>query len=142
MFTGLWPPTAKDLNMSIDDFYEDVFCEIAKIAPIEEMLVASNTAQHLRGNVYVRFRNEMDAEAVLADMKKRWYAHRLVWVELSPVRDVRGACCRQFYTNSCDRGGDCNYVHPFQPRPELVEDLFASQQLTWQNSRYKIRRDC
>jgi len=38
-----------------EEFYEEVFMELAKFGEIEEMVVADNIGDHMIGNVYVKF---------------------------------------------------------------------------------------
>jgi Flp pilus assembly CpaF family ATPase len=44
------------------DFYEDIFEEMDKYGEIENLNVCDNLADHMVGNVYVKFRDE-DAAA-------------------------------------------------------------------------------
>lgn len=41
-----------------EEFYEEVFMELAKFGEIEEMVVADNIGDHMIGNVYVKFVTE------------------------------------------------------------------------------------
>ena len=38
-----------------EDFYEEVFMELANYGEIEEMVVSDNIGDHMIGNVYVKF---------------------------------------------------------------------------------------
>ncbi len=38
-----------------EDYYEEVFMELAKYGEIEEMNVSDNIGDHMIGNVYVKF---------------------------------------------------------------------------------------
>ncbi len=38
-----------------EDFYEEVFTELAKFGELEEMVVADNIGDHMIGNVYVKY---------------------------------------------------------------------------------------
>lgn len=40
-----------------DDFYEDMFLEMAKYGEVEEIFVCRNLGDHLVGNVYVKVRS-------------------------------------------------------------------------------------
>jgi len=48
------------------DFYEDVFEEMAKFGEIENLNVCDNLADHMVGNVYMKFRDEESAARALA----------------------------------------------------------------------------
>jgi splicing factor U2AF subunit len=41
-----------------EDFYEEVFMELAKFGEIEEICVADNIGDHMIGNVYAKFVTE------------------------------------------------------------------------------------
>ena len=78
---------------------------------IEEMHVCENIGDHLLGNVYCKYREEEDADKAFQAVNGRFYAGRLLCVELSPVTDFREARCRQFEEGVCSRGGHCNFMH-------------------------------
>jgi len=95
-----------------DNFFEDIFVELEdKYGEIEEMNVCDNLGDHLVGNVYIKFKNEEDAERAVNDLNNRWFAGRPVYAELSPVTDFREACCRQYEMGECTRSGFCNFMH-------------------------------
>lgn len=48
-----------------EDFFEDVFAEMAKFGEVEEMQVVDNLNDHLVGNVYVKYKREEDAAKAL-----------------------------------------------------------------------------
>ncbi|PRT55191.1 Splicing factor U2AF subunit [Wickerhamiella sorbophila] len=115
----------------LEAFVEDIVVEAALIAPVVEVLIAGNDSEHMRGNVYLVFQNDEDADKVLANFNRRWYAGKPVYALLSPVHDLRTAVCRQAEISKCDRGGQCNYVHPLNINKSLLNSLWASQQVTW-----------
>jgi len=41
-----------------EDFYEEVFMELAKFGELEEVVVADNIGDHMIGNVYAKFITE------------------------------------------------------------------------------------
>ncbi|KAL2621424.1 hypothetical protein R1flu_001629 [Riccia fluitans] len=47
------------------NFYEDIFEELGKYGELESLNVCDNLADHMVGNVYVQFREEEQAAAVL-----------------------------------------------------------------------------
>jgi len=53
------------------DFFEDVFEELDKFGEIEKLNVCDNLADHLVGNVYVKFRDEEDAARALTALQAR-----------------------------------------------------------------------
>lgn len=40
----------------LQDFYEDIFEEVAKYGEIEHLNVCDNLADHMVGNVYIKFK--------------------------------------------------------------------------------------
>uniref|UniRef100_A0A0S7EJW8 U2AF1 n=2 Tax=Poeciliinae TaxID=586240 RepID=A0A0S7EJW8_9TELE len=91
--------TVSDMEMQehYDEFFEEVFTEMEeKYGEVEEMNVCDNLGDHLVGNVYVKFRNEEDAEKAVIDLNNRWFNGQPIHAELSPVTDFREACCRQY----------------------------------------------
>lgn len=73
--------------------------------------MCDNLADHMVGNVYVKFGDEESAAKALANLQGRYYAGRPIMVEFSPVTDFREATCRQYEENTCNRGGYCNFMH-------------------------------
>jgi len=104
--------TDEEMQEHYDNFFEDVFVECEdKYGPVEEMNVCDNLGDHLVGNVYVKFKQEDDAEKATTDLNNRWFGGRPVYAELTPVTDFREACCRQYETGECTRSGFCNFMH-------------------------------
>ncbi|KAF8071122.1 U2AF35A [Scenedesmus sp. PABB004] len=130
---GLPVPVAPEEVMEhYEDFYEDVFEELAKFGEVENLNVCDNLADHMVGSVYVKFRDEDDAARAVAGLTGRYYAGRPVIPEFSPVTDFREATCRQYEENTCNRGGYCNFMHIKPIGRELRKALFG---------RYKHRSD-
>lgn len=95
----------------LQDFYEDIFEELAKFGEIENLNVCDNLADHMVGSVYVKFSDEEGAAAALQGLQGRFYGGRPIQIEFSPVTDFREATCRQYEENTCTRGGYCNFMH-------------------------------
>lgn len=95
-----------------EDFYEEVFLELAKFGELEEVVVADNINEHMIGNVYVKYVTEDQAGAAMQGLHGRYYAGKVIMAEFSPVTDFREAKCRQYNEGACDRGGYCNFMHP------------------------------
>jgi len=79
-----------------EDFYEEVFMELAKYGEIEEMAVADNIGDHMIGNVYTKFITEEQAKLAMQGLNGRFYSGRTIMCEYSPVTDFREAKCRQY----------------------------------------------
>uniref|UniRef100_A0A1I7ZD16 C3H1-type domain-containing protein n=1 Tax=Steinernema glaseri TaxID=37863 RepID=A0A1I7ZD16_9BILA len=102
-------------------FFYEVFTEIErKYGRVEELKVCENIAEHLIGNVYIKFDSCSVARRAVDDLNRRWFARQPIYAELSPVADFRDACCRQHESGECTRGGFCNFMHVKQPGPRLL----------------------
>ena len=119
--------TKEEMQEHYDNFFEDCFIEIEeKYGRIEEMNVLDNLAEHLVGNVYVKFRREEDAEKAVKALNNRWFGGRPIYAELSPVTDFWEACCRQYETGECPRSGFCNFMHLKPISRNLKKELFRN----------------
>lgn len=111
--TGLPPPPPKPptpdeerrAQADFEDFYEDVFEELAQFGELEALHVCDNVADHLAGSVYAMFADEDDAAAAVEALRRRFYDGRPIVSEFSPVTDFREATCRQYEERCCARGG-------------------------------------
>eukprot|EP00392_Amoebophrya_sp_AT5.2_P011349 g11426.t1 len=108
----LWEePTYDAVQKHLEDFYDEVFHELATYGEIEDMIIADNVSEHMLGNIYVKYFMEEDAEKALQKLTGRYYAGRVIKAEFSPVTDFREARCRAFHEARCNRGGYCNFLH-------------------------------
>jgi splicing factor U2AF subunit len=89
-----------------------VFDEVSKFGCVEELHVCDNLADHLVGNVYIKYSDEEDAAKALAALNGRWYNGQVLAAQFCPVTDFHNARCKQAGdTGGCNRGGYCNYMH-------------------------------
>jgi len=119
------PVDPKAAQEHFEDFYEDVFEELAYYGELENLNVCDNLADHMVGNVYAKFADEEAAAKALQALQGRFYAGRPILAEFSPVTDFREATCRQFEENTCARGGYCNFMHLKNISRELRKQLFG-----------------
>ncbi|KAL4451703.1 hypothetical protein ABPG75_007365 [Micractinium tetrahymenae] len=119
------PVDPKKVQEFFEDFYEDIFLELAKYGEVEYLNVCDNLADHMVGNVYVKFRDEEEAARALQGMQGRYYAGKPIVAEFSPVTDFREATCRQYEENNCSRGGYCNFMHVRPVSRDLRKQLFG-----------------
>lgn len=127
-------PTS-DIVPSFEDFYKDIFIEASQIGEIDELTVCENHNDHLNGNVYIKFVSKEAARKARDIFSTRWFNSRPVYCELSPVVDFRGSSCRQHDTQSCDRGGTCNFMHVKRPSRELLKQMRLSQKKYYQEKK-------
>jgi len=124
-----------------DDFFEDVFVECEeKYGQIEEMSVCDNRCDHLRGNVYIKFRKEEDAIKATEDLNNRWFMYRPLFAYLCPVADFTEASCRQFSSGTCAKGGFCNFWHVI-PISRGLRDILSGRAPGSSRSRRSRSRD-
>lgn len=55
----------EEIIQNLEQWYAEVFLEIAKYGEILEMHILDNIGDHLLGNVFVKFVSEKDAENVM-----------------------------------------------------------------------------
>ena len=56
------PHLSASVRVTVQDFYEDIFEELAKYGEVENLNICDNLADHMVGSVYAKFRDE-DAAA-------------------------------------------------------------------------------
>jgi len=125
----------------LDDFYEDVFLEMAQFGEIEEIYICRNLGDHLNGNCYIKFYEEEGAAKALEACRGRYYGGRPIVAELSPVTDFREARCRQYDIGECNRGGFCNFMHLAEPSRVLHSKLYDCQRKVLRKRRRQERRE-
>eukprot|EP01116_Phalansterium_solitarium_P007935 TRINITY_DN20_c0_g1_i1.p2 TRINITY_DN20_c0_g1~~TRINITY_DN20_c0_g1_i1.p2 ORF type:complete len:285 (+),score=53.10 TRINITY_DN20_c0_g1_i1:65-919(+) len=135
LMSGMWqnpalyfpdmPPA--EVDERFDDFYEDLFEELAKFGEIEELNVCANVCDHLAGNVYVKYEKEEDAAKSIQGLVGRFYGGKPIVAEFSPVTDFREASCRQHDMGECTRGGHCNFMHLKHPSRDVKRRLFKNR---------------
>ena len=123
------------------DFYEDVWLELSSCGELDEIFVAENLGDHLRGNVYAKFYDEEDAAAALSKLYGRFYDKRQLVCEFCPVTNFREARCRQHDTHECGRGGFCNFLHIIRVDPRFTRELKDEQEFAGVRSNVLMRND-
>ncbi|KAL2347899.1 hypothetical protein Fmac_001899 [Flemingia macrophylla] len=118
------PLDPRKIQQHFEDFYEDIFTELAKFGQIETLNICDNLADHMIGNVYA-----------LHALHGRFYSGRPIIADFSPVTDFREATCRQFEENTCNRGGYCNFMHVKLIGRDLRRRLFAPRHRSLSRSR-------
>ena len=54
-----------------EEFYEEVFLELANYGEIDDLVICDNICDHLKGNVYVKYIRESEALKCLMSLKNR-----------------------------------------------------------------------
>lgn len=119
------PVDPQRVQQFFEDFYEDVFLELTKYGHIEHLCICDNLADHMVGNVYVKFKDEEAAAKALRGLQGRYYAGKEIQVEFCPVTDFKESTCRQYEEGTCTRGGYCNFMHVRPVANELREQCFG-----------------
>lgn len=131
----------RKIDEEFDEFYTDVYEELAQYGEIDELVVVDNLCDHLVGNVMCSYFDEEDADVARRSLHTRWFAGRQLTCEFSPVHDFRAATCRQHDEGKCRFGGQCSYLHLRRLRRSLVEALRAEQPHAGERSRRGGDRD-
>ena len=79
----------KKTQEDFEDFYEEVFEEMAKFGRLEDLHVVDNLGDHLVGNVYAKYHDEEDAQKCKDSLNGRYYAGRPLTAQYCPVTDFR-----------------------------------------------------
>lgn len=114
----------KEVIRHFEEFYEEVFIELANFGEIEEMHISDNIGDHMIGNVYVKYYTEEDTAKALNALKGRYYAGKLIVPEYSPVTNFREARCRQYDEGSCTRKHNQPYFRFINPKPLSINSFF------------------
>lgn len=109
-------------SQNLEEFYEDLIFEMSQYGELENICVVDNLGDHLLGCVWVKFRKEEQAEAVLEKFTGRKYYGVEQRPEFSPVTDFSLARCRQLDEGKCRYGGMCNYMH-IKTIPQVMHEL-------------------
>lgn len=96
------------------DFYDDIKDEFLKFGKIDVLKVCSNEEPHLRGNVYVQFREERSAMSAFRGLNGRYYAGKRISVEFVNIPNWNRAICGLQFRKACPKGRVCNFLHVFR----------------------------
>jgi len=61
-----------------ENFYEEVFLELAKYGELDDLIVCDNIGDHMIGNIYVKFAREKDAIKCMENLRTRYYDGKLL----------------------------------------------------------------
>lgn len=106
-----------------EKFYEEIFIELANYGEIRELYVVDNLGDHLIGNVYVRYNDEISASKAFNALAGKYYQSRLVEEEYSPITKIIDGKCKKFSEGTCQRGAFCNFLHFKEVNKALIKSL-------------------
>mmetsp|Transcript_39480 Transcript_39480/g.35249 ORF Transcript_39480/g.35249 Transcript_39480/m.35249 type:complete len:157 (+) Transcript_39480:41-511(+) len=92
--TKLPEDVIKQTIRHFEDFYEEIFLEIANFGELEDLIVCDNIGDHLIGNVYAKYYEEEDAEKAMKGLHGRYYNGKLITPEYVPVTNFNNAKCK------------------------------------------------
>lgn len=69
---------AKKALYKFENFYEEVFLELANYGELEDLIVCDNIGDHMIGNIYVKFTREKDARKCMEGLRTRYYDGKLL----------------------------------------------------------------
>ncbi|KAH0731817.1 hypothetical protein KY289_003005 [Solanum tuberosum] len=109
--------TDEEVECSFEEFYEDVHTEFLKFGEIINFKVCRNSSSHLRGNVYVHYKDIDSAVLAYHSINGRYFASKQITCEFVSVTKWKVAICGEFMKSklkSCSRGTACNFIHCFR----------------------------
>ncbi|XP_009771432.1 uncharacterized protein LOC107830837 isoform X1 [Nicotiana tabacum] len=109
--------TDEEVERSYEEFYEDVHTEFLKFGEIINFKVCRNSSSHLRGNVYVHYKDIDSAVLAYRSINGRYFAGKQITCEFVSVTKWKVAICGEFMKSklkSCSRGMTCNFIHYFR----------------------------
>ncbi|XP_071736834.1 uncharacterized protein [Rutidosis leptorrhynchoides] len=108
--------TDEEVELSFEDFYEDVHTEFLKFGEIVNFKVCRNGSFHLRGNVYVHYKSLDSAVMAYNSVNGRYFAGKQVTCEFVSLSRWKVAICGEYIKSrlkTCSRGSACNFLHCF-----------------------------
>lgn len=134
--TDLWIESDEDeIQKLYKLFYLDILEEFQKFGEVVRIFVCRNEAAHLRGNVYVEYKEKTSAVIAEKSFKGRWYDGRQTWPRFCTIDSWKAAICGLYhflriYTThfcnlyflyildlfsrrNCIKRTKCNFLHVF-----------------------------
>ncbi|XP_073065889.1 uncharacterized protein [Primulina eburnea] len=109
--------TDEEVERAYEEFYEDVHTEFLKFGEMVNFKVCRNGSSHLRGNVYVHYKNLDSAELAYYSVNGRYFGGKQLQCEFVGVTKWKVAICGEFMKSkftTCSRGMACNFIHCFR----------------------------
>ncbi|CAA6660188.1 unnamed protein product [Spirodela intermedia] len=108
--------TDEEVERCYEEFYEDVHTEFLKFGELVNFKVCRNSSSHLRGNVYIHYKNLESSILAYNAMNGRYYAGKQITCEFVTISRWKIAICGEFMKSrlkTCSRGTACNFIHCF-----------------------------
>lgn len=113
----------KEALKHFEQFYEEIFLELADFGELKDLSVVDNLGDHLIGNVYARYNDEESAEKAFNALAGKYYHSSLVQEEYSPIINMKDCKCRKYEEGICIRGAFCNFLHLKEVNKSLLRSL-------------------
>lgn len=113
--------TEKEKENLLNAFYLDVFYMLIQFGPVDDIVIASNKANTMSGNVFAMFREVDGAAACFLALNNQFYAGRKIQMSFSPIVRLSSAICRS-EEGKCESGDECIFIHPYNPT--IYTDVF------------------
>ena len=113
----------KEALKHFEQFYEEIFLELADFGELKDLSVVDNLGDHLIGNVYARYNDEESAEKAFNALAGKYYHSSLVQEEYSPIISMKDCICRKYEEGICIRGAFCNFLHLKEVNKSLLRSL-------------------
>ncbi|KAK6619029.1 hypothetical protein RUM44_003411 [Polyplax serrata] len=131
-----------DMYSHFREFYLDVIPEFKRFGDVTMVKICCNSEPHLRGNVYIEYKDERDAMVAYRGFQGRWYGGKQLTIEFVKIRDWGGAVCGDFARKKCPKGKSCNFLHVFRnPRNEFAIEWSKNKSHTHTSARSSFDDD-
>ena len=113
----------KEALKHFEQFYEEIFLELADFGELKDLSVVDNLGDHLIGNVYAKFNDEESASKAFNALAGKYYHSNLVDEEYCPIVNIKDCKCKRYEDGLCQRGALCNFLHLKEVNKSLVKSL-------------------
>lgn len=103
----------KELKKSFEEFYVDILAELKKFGEIENIFVCFNKIHHLKGNVYVNYKEQKNSIIAFQKLYGRFYDGKMLIVEFASICSWSAALCDIELKGEC-MDEFCMYLHVFK----------------------------
>lgn len=126
--------SSMDVRLNEQEVFDDIYLGVSQYGELEDFILCRNLSPHLRGNVYIKYKNINDSSKALKSLNQRRFGGYKVKASFISLNDIRNSQCSQYRDfGYCERGAVCNFIHisnninirKFEPR--VSENSFNNQ---------------
>ena len=148
LFIGMLPKGVLEIDHTtkqrlIDAVFLDISIMLMEFGLLDDMVIAGNFSDNLFGSVIAIFHEADSAYAAQMALDGQYYAGRKIHVSLSPVPRISTAIC--FNINKykeCQIGSKCMFIHPYEPSPNIFNEVFSRSQKSYPSSFRNTKKKC